>query len=93
MNNVIEFRVQLNTLSGYESYPAGANGERCYPMYLGSVEIGSAPRRAYSTVDGPVTAALAEFNLPTAVAPGEWPTHSDDSHQDALRYAVYGVSP
>lgn len=66
MANIIEFRIQLDTISGYELVPA-TQSDRTLVKYLGSERLATDPD------DRDLTGALRQFNLPTAVAPSEWP--------------------
>lgn len=63
MNDVIEFRIQLNTLSGHTA-----------TQYLGSEPV--------VDINYGVTEALRSFNLPNAVAPGEWPNPHENITTD-----------
>lgn len=61
MNNAINFTKTGDSLSGVE----GTH------MYLGQtfIDLGTGDADA----DADLTAAIRDFNLPTAVAPGNWP--------------------
>jgi hypothetical protein len=64
MSNVIELNVDLPTNTLHGLEAVNPH----YSLYLGC-----------ALIDGDLTAAIREFNLPTAIAPGEWP-HGHDRH-------------
>jgi hypothetical protein len=67
MNNVISFEIRTLTRPGRRD-AAWMFGSECEGrLYLGSERLATDPD------DRDITGTLRMFNLPTAVAPGEWP--------------------
>lgn len=61
------------------SSPAGDKlvGTWAYIEFAGSYALQTGPSEGYlgsAPIDGTLTMALREFNLPTTRAPGDWPT-------------------
>lgn len=67
---MIELRIQCGTLSGHEIL---SNGKT---QYLGDERIAGC-------LNADVTEAIRAFNLPTAVAPSEWPNPHEGVTCDA----------
>lgn len=72
---LIELNVDLPTNTLHGVEPINA----CYCLYLGKAAI-----------DGNLTDAIRNFNLPTAIAPGEWP-HGHD--RTALQMLFQSFAP
>lgn len=67
MENVISFEIRTVRKPGHVPC-AWIFGSECEGrLYLGSERLATDPD------DRDITGALRQFNLPTAIAPGEWP--------------------
>ncbi len=64
MDNVIKFEVITNSRGATFIHGSECEGR----MYLGSERLATDPD------DRDLTGAFRQFGLPTAVAPGEWPS-------------------